>query len=111
MASGELPDTLLWLLAGRGSTWLLEELSIGAHATYRFQGGPELPDLVGRLLCAPQFSREALYLPLEKLVAARAELAVAARDLPFLRSVRDRFKERIIHSSPATWQQAVARLP
>jgi len=104
----EAPDVLLWLLAGRGRSWLLEELSVGDHATYRFETGDELPGLTSHLLCAPQFSREALYLPLEKLVAARAELAPAARDLAFLRALRERYRERIIHSGPDAWRRRVS---
>jgi hypothetical protein len=107
-APAQPPDILLWLLAGRGRSWLLEELSVGDHATYHFEAGAELPGLASRLLCAPQFSREALYLPLEKLVVARAELDVTARDLPFLRALRERYRERIIHSSPDAWQHRVS---
>ncbi|HUK13902.1 MAG TPA: hypothetical protein VLW17_11435 [Thermoanaerobaculaceae bacterium] len=109
-ASGAPPDALLWLLAARGDAWLLEELTVGDHATYRFQAGPELPELVSRLLCAPQFSREALYLPLEKLVAARSELAIAARELPFLAALRQRFRSRILHGGAKAWQDAISRV-
>ena len=108
--SGAPPDALLWLLAGRGDAWLLEELTVGDHATYRFEAGPELPELVSRLLCAPQFSREALYLPLEKLVAARSELAIAARELPFLAALRQRFRGRVVHSGAKAWQESISRL-
>jgi hypothetical protein len=110
-AAATPPDALLWLLAGRGRSWLLEELSVGDHATYRFAAGDEMPSLASRLLCAPQFSREALYLPLENLVAARAELSPAARDLPFLRDLRERFGERIIHSSSDAWQRRISAVP
>ena len=54
----------LWMLAGKDGIWFLEALSIEDHATYCFTGGDEIPALVSRLLCAPQFSKEALYSPL-----------------------------------------------
>lgn len=101
------PTAPLWLLAGRADGWLLECLSLGDHATYRFAAGDEVPELVEQLLCAPQFSRTALYRPLEGLVGAQAEFAPAARDLPFLRALRACFAGRIIHTSLATWQQAL----
>ena len=107
------PDTgaqdqhVLWLLAGDGGRWVLEALSSGDRATYRFQGGAEMPSLVSALLCAPQFSREALYLPVESLAGDRAELAMAARDLPFLRALRERFRGRVIHGDLARWKAAL----
>jgi hypothetical protein len=107
------PDTgtqdqhVLWLLAGESDRWVLEALSSGDRATYRFQGGAEIPPLVSSLLCAPQFSREALYLPLESLTGDRAELAMAARDLPFLRALRERFRGRVIHGDLARWKDGL----
>lgn len=102
------PDTAtgpaLWLLAGRDDRWLLENLSTGDHATYRFQGDSQTVGLVGNLLCAPQFSREALYLPLDQLAGEQADLAIAARDLGFLRSLRERFQGRVVHSTPQAWE-------
>lgn len=100
----EPPDCLVWLLCRRGSAWLLETLAEQGHATYRFEGGDEMPGLVSRLLCAPQFSREALYLPVESLTGGRADLAIAARELPFLRDLRSRFRGRVIHSGLAAWK-------
>ncbi len=102
------PTAPLWLLVGRGRSWLLECLSLGDHATYRFSAGDEMPGLAAQLLCAPQFSREALYEPLTALAGERAEFAPAARDLPFLRALRARFAGRIIHSSLETWTKAIA---
>ncbi len=84
--------------------FLLESISQEDWATYRFTGGEELPRLVSRLLCAPQFSREALYLPLEALTGERAEYAVAARSLPFLRALRERFGGRVVHGDLAAWR-------
>ena len=63
-----------------------------------------MPALASRLLCAPQFSREALYLPVERLAGVHGELATAARDLAFLRELRARFVDRVIHTSPEAWR-------
>ncbi len=97
----------LWLLARRGERFLLESVSQLDWATYRFAGGDELPSLAGQLLSAPQFSREALYLPREELTGERAAYAVAARSLPFLRELRQRFRGRIVHGEPAAWRAAL----
>jgi hypothetical protein len=107
----EDPTAPLWLLVGRGGSWLLECLSLGDHATYRFSAGDEMPGLAAQLLCAPQFSREALYEPLAALVGERAEFGPAARDLPFLRALRERFAGRINHSGLAAWTKAIASVP
>jgi hypothetical protein len=107
IGAGSQDPHVLWLLAGEGDRWTLEALSSGDRATYRFQGGGEMPALVSSLLCAPQFSREALYLPLESLTGGRAELAMAARDLPFLRALRERFRGRVIHGDLARWKSGV----
>jgi hypothetical protein len=95
---------LLWLLAGKGDRWLLEALSDEDHATYCFQAGPEMPGLASSLLCAPQFSREALYLPLTDLVGDRADLGLAARELGLLKALRQRFVGRLIHGDRARWR-------
>jgi hypothetical protein len=95
-------------MAQRGPAWLLECLSLTDHATYRFEGGDEMPALATRLLCAPQFSRTALYQPIESLVGDEAEFAVAARDLPFLAALRERFRGRIIHAGISAWTKSVA---
>jgi hypothetical protein len=107
-AAADDPSAPLWILAGRGPAWLLECLSLADHATYRFEGGDEMPALVSRLLCAPQFSRTALYQPLESLVGDQAEFAAAARDLPFLKALRERFRGRIIHAGFSAWTRSVA---
>jgi hypothetical protein len=92
---------LLWLLVRDGQTWSLELLSQGDFATYLFTGGPEMPGLVGGIVKFPEFSREALYLPLADLVDERARYAIAARDLPLLRDLRSRFAGRRIHAARA----------
>jgi hypothetical protein len=98
-------DCLLWLLCGKGDAWLLETLTERDHASYRFTGGAELPLLASQLLCAPQFSREALYQPLESLTGERSGLAVAARELDFLVELRARFKGRAIHGGMDRWRR------
>lgn len=94
----------LWLLAARGDRWLMENLSADDHVTYQFQVGSQTTRLAGRLLCAPQFSREALYLPIEQLTGEHANLAIAARDLGFLRNLRERFQSRLTSTTPQAWQ-------
>ena len=61
--------------------------------------------LVSRLLCAPQFSKEALYGPREMLTGERADLAIAAQFLGFLEGLRARFEGRVIHASPEGWRK------
>jgi hypothetical protein len=107
-AAPDDPSAPLWIMAQRGPAWLLECLSLTDHATYRFEGGDEMPALATRLLCAPQFSRTALYQPIESLVGDEAEFAVAARDLPFLAALRERFRGRIIHAGISAWTKSVA---
>lgn len=104
---GPAADTLLVMLAGKGSRWALEALSVGDFATYLFQGGPDMQQLASQLLCAPQFSREALYLPLERLVGGRAELAIASRDLPFLGELRRHFTGRVVHGDKSAWKRSL----
>ena len=94
-AAGEDPP--LWLLACRGETSSLELLSHGDYATYLFRSGSELAGLVEGLVRLPEFSREALYLPLEQLTGERGVYAIPARDLPLLKGLRDRFLGRKIH--------------
>ena len=103
-ASPEEGGRLLWMLSGKGGVWFLEALSSGDRATYCFAGGEEVPALVSRLLCAPQFSREALYGPLDTLTGERAELAIAAQFLGFLVRLRGCFRGRVIHRSVQGWQ-------
>jgi hypothetical protein len=98
---GEQP---LWLICGKNGVWFLEALSIEDRATYCFAGGDELPALVSRLLCAPQFSKEALYNPLDELNGDNAELAIPAQCLRFLVELRTRFHGRVIHRSPEGWR-------
>jgi hypothetical protein len=100
----ETGEGLLWLLAGKNGTWFLEALTGEDRATYHFAGTNEMPPLVSRLLCAPQFSKEALYAPLEMLTGDRADLAIAAQFLSFLVDLRARFKDRVIHVSPEGWR-------
>jgi hypothetical protein len=100
----------LWLLCGKNGVWFLEALSIEDRATYCFAGGDEMPALVSRLLCAPQFSKEALYNPLGELTGDNAELAVPAQFLGFLVALRARFRDRVIHQSPEGWRRDVESL-
>lgn len=110
-ATADPSGSHLWLLVDRGADrsprWILENVSAGDYATYRFTGGPEVPGLIGCLLSAPQFSREALYLELADLAGARADLAIPARDLSFLRDLRDRFAGRVIHGGLDRWRGAL----
>jgi hypothetical protein len=103
-AAAEEGGRLLWMLSGKGGVWFLEALSSGDRATYCFAGGEEMPALVSRLLCAPQFSREALYGPLDTLTGERAELAIAAQFLDFLVRLRGCFRGRVIHRRVEGWQ-------
>ena len=66
--------------------------------------------LVSAMLCAPHFAREAVYMPLADLVGERADLALAARHLPFLAELRQRFVQRIIHRDAESWQAAIAAI-
>ena len=111
-AAAPTPDQdpiLLWLLARRGPSWFMESLTEKDHATYRFEGGDEMVGLCTALLCSPIFSREALYMALDKLTGDKADYAIAARDLGFLRDLRSRFKERVIHSGLDAWKAKVLR--
>lgn len=109
-AEGGTATRPLWMLAGKKGTWFLEALSIEDHATYCFAGGDDMPALVSRLLCAPQFSKEALYNPLNELVGDNADLAIPARSLGFLVELRKRFKQRVIHQSVEGWQKEIDKL-
>ncbi|HEY5998615.1 MAG TPA: hypothetical protein VI078_04845, partial [bacterium] len=92
-------EPFVWLLVRRAEAWSLELLSHGDYATYLFKGGGELPGLVEGLIRLPEFSREALYLPLEQLTGERSPYAVPARDLPLLRELRSRFAGRKVHAA------------
>jgi hypothetical protein len=110
--TSETGEGLLWLLAHKNSVWFLEALTGEDRATYHFSAGDEMPALVSRLLCAPQFSKEALYEPLGMLTGERADLAIAAQFLGFLVELRACFRGRVIHTSRESWQKdvgAVAR--
>jgi len=104
LAPQDSPDEqplLLWLLVRGDPTWSLELLSQGDYATYLFSGGAELPGLIGGIVQFPEFSREALYMPLADFVEDRSRYAIAARDLPLLRNLRARFAGRRIHAPRA----------
>jgi hypothetical protein len=103
----ETGEALLWMLAEKGEVWFLEALTGEDRATYYFSGGGEMPVLASRLLCAPQFSKEALYGGPEMLTGERADLAIAAQYLGFLVALRARFKGRVIHTSPESWRAAM----
>jgi hypothetical protein len=96
-APGEEP--FLWLLARRGDTASLELLSHGDYATYLFRSDAGLPALIEGLIRLPEFSREALYLPLEQLTGERGIYAIPARDLPMLCGLRGHFSGRKIHAA------------
>ena len=111
-SSGETGDQgyPLWLLCGKKGSWFLEALSSEDRATYCFSGGEDIPVLVSKLLSAPQFSREALYSPLEEFDGDKAELAIPARSLAFLVELRSRFWGRVIHRTSEGWRGDVERL-
>jgi hypothetical protein len=92
------------MLSGKGEAWFLESLSDGDRATYCFTGGDEVPALVSQLLCAPQFSKEALYGSLDMFTGDRADLAIAAQYLDFLVRLRAAFRSRVIHRNLEGWQ-------
>ncbi|MHB8868675.1 MAG: hypothetical protein ACYC6T_04315 [Thermoleophilia bacterium] len=100
-------ESPLWLLTGTADTWLLENLHEEDCSTYRFRAGTEVPALTSLLLKSGRFSREALYAPLEELARAHNALSIPARDLPFLRDLRERFVERIAHDDPNSWRERV----
>jgi hypothetical protein len=100
-SDGDDKTPWLWLLVKSGGSWSLELLSQGDYATYLFSGGDELPGLIEQLIRLPEFSREALYQPLEELTGERAEYAIPARELPMLRFLRARFAGRKIHAPKA----------
>jgi hypothetical protein len=100
----------LWMLAGKKGVWFLEALTMEDRATYCFKGRDEVPALVSRLLCAPQFSKEALYSPLAELTGERADLAIPARHLGFLGMLRTRFNGRLIHQSLEGWRKEFEKL-
>jgi hypothetical protein len=108
-AGGEAGMPFTLMLAGRRDGWVLEALSLEDYATYRFTGGEGIPALAGRLLSLPQFSREALYLPLAELSGERADYALPARDLPILAHLRAAFRDRVIHAGGEAWRQALDR--
>jgi hypothetical protein len=97
-------EGLLWLLAAKNGMWFLEALTGEDRATYHFSAGDDMPVLASRLLCAPQFSKEALYGAPEMLTGERADLAIAAQFLGFLVRLRTSFKGRVIHTSLESWQ-------
>jgi hypothetical protein len=98
-------DDLLWVLAAAGDGWLLECLSAGDRATYRFAGDDPPVDLVSMLLSLPRAPRTAVFLPEDDLVGERAPLAAAIRHVTFLGELRRRFTGRIIHRSMETWKK------
>jgi hypothetical protein len=105
--TAESGEPLLWALAQKSGTWFLEALTGEDRATYHFAASGEMPALASRLLCAPQFSKEALYGPPEMLTGERAELAIAAQFLGFLAALRAAFRGRVIHTSPESWRTDV----
>ena len=106
-SSGTAGAPVLWMLCGKAEHWFLEALSEGDRATYHFRSGPEIVALVSQLLCAPQFSREALYLPLDSLSGDRNDLRIAAQYLGFLVDLRARLFGRVIHQTLASWSACI----
>ena len=106
-STGTVAAPVLWMLCGKGEHWFLEALSEGDRATYHFRSGPEIVALVSQLLCAPQFSREALYLPLDSLSGDRSDLRIAAQYLSFLVDLRARFVGRVIHQTLVSWSAGI----
>jgi hypothetical protein len=100
----------LWMLAGKNGIWFLEALTLQDRATYCFSGGDEVPGLVSRLLCVPQFSKEALYSPLDALVGDSTNAGIAARSLGFLVELRKRFRQRVIHRGADGWKKDIEKL-
>lgn len=82
----------------------LESLTDGDRAAYCFAGGDEMPALVSKLLCAPQFCKEALYGSLDMFTGDRADLAIAAQYLDFLVQRRAAFRSRVFHRNLEGWQ-------
>jgi hypothetical protein len=103
--AAESGEALLWALAHKNGTWFLEALTGEDRATYHFAAGDAMPALASRLLCAPEFSKEALYGPPETLTGERADLAIAAQYLVFLVALRAAFQGRIIHTTPESWRK------
>ncbi len=103
--AAESGEALLWALAHKNGTWFLEALTGEDRATYHFAAGDEMPALASRLLCAPEFSKEALYGPPETLTGERADLAIAAQYLVFLVALRAAFRGRVIHTTPESWRK------
>lgn len=108
--AGEVPAALPWLLARRGAAVLIEAIGGEELATYHFEGGAALVRFISEMLCAPHFAREAVYAPLSELTGERADLGLAARHLPFLVELRQRFVKRIIHRDAVSWQSAIDAL-
>ncbi len=98
-STDEGEEPMLWLLVRSANEWSLELLSHGDYATYLFVGGDELPRLISGIIRLHEFSREALYLPMEELIGERAKYAIPARDLLLLGDLRARFTKRRIHAS------------
>jgi hypothetical protein len=100
----------LWAVVAIPGGFLLESLGARDMATYCFRGDATLLDAIALVACAPQYSREAVYMPLENLTGARAHLAVAATDLAPLQTLRRAFVRRVIHRTLDSWENAVTSL-
>ncbi len=71
----------------------------------------ELTRTLNRCLLEINFRREPIYLPEERLLEPRyARYRVAVDSIPGLKTLRDRFIGRVIHSSPEQWQRDVMDL-
>jgi len=104
-------------------TMALEVLSERDHATYVYRVAPApagldrgaagawLASVASHTLLSLDFKKEPLYLPEPELLRAREGLYRAAlRRLPGLRELRSRLLGRALHTTPAAWQEQLARL-
>jgi hypothetical protein len=103
---GHAPDTLAW-----------EATSKTGRATYLFSlealrdaGSGDMEEAAAtldRAIGALNFRREPIYLSDEALdlEATYHRYVIGARRIPELRALRRAFRARVIHTSPAAWQQ------
>ena len=115
---------LFWLMAGVKSgkkRFLAVEVVAGSSgfATYVYRcpegGGPEAfadtAKVVSHAMVALNFFREPLYASEKEIETGRfPEYKLAVRKLPYLRTARERFVGRAIHTTPEGWARQVAKL-
>jgi len=118
-------DFLFWFMAGLRTgarRSLAVEVCSGTKgfATYVYRcpdGGDDATafadtaEVVSRAMVHLNFYREPLYAPSKEIETGRfAEYKLAVRKLPYLRSARERFAGRAIHTTPAAWQRGLEKL-